>query len=114
MRAQFGGRKPRCFAAHHRHARGECAHAARDAVGLAVDDTDIRIVDTERVGTDLRDDRLNALADGGDAGDDLHRAVRLQLSMRTVSNGPSPLFSTNIAKPAPTVSPFLRRLRRLS
>ena len=30
-------------------------------------------------------------------------------SMRTLSNGPSPLFSTNMAKPQPTFSPAARR-----
>ena len=90
--AQFGCRKPRGFAAHHRHTRGECAHAAGNPVGLAVDDPDIRIIDTERVGTDLRNDRLNALADGGDAGDDLHRAVRLRLDAHGVERTQSALL----------------------
>ena len=108
--AQLHRRQPRRLAAHDGDARGERAHAARDAVGLAVHDTDAGVVDAERIGADLRDHRLDALADRGDAGDDLDARRRVSTSMRTVSNGPSPLFSTNMATPAPTFSPLRRSL----
>ena len=106
----FSRRDAGGLAAHHRDARGKRAHAFVDAVGLPVHDLDAGIVDAERLGADLRHHRLDALADRGDAGNHLDGAVGAT-SMRTLSNGPRPLFSTNMAKPAPTDSPSARRAR---
>ena len=112
--AQLHRRHAGRLAAHHRDARGKGAHAFVDAVGLAVHDLDAGVVDAERLGGDLRDHGFHALADRGDAGDDFDGAARGLTSMRTLSNGPSPLFSTNIAKPAPTISPAARRCARVA
>ena len=48
--------------------------AEGDAVGLAVDDAALAVIDAERVGGDLRHHRLKTLADRGAAGDDLDQA----------------------------------------
>ena len=72
--AQLDRREPRRLAAHHRHARGEGAHASVDAVGLAVRHAHIGVMDAERVGADLRHRGFDALADRGHAGDDFDLA----------------------------------------
>ena len=59
---------------HHRGARGVRADAERDAVGLAVNDAAILVVDAECIGGDLRHHRLKTLADRGAAGDHLDHA----------------------------------------
>src|SRR6185437_16300431 len=69
--AQLPRRHARGLAAHHGDTRGEGAHAAGDAVGLAVHDVDGLVGGAERLGTDLRHHGLDALADRGVAGDDL-------------------------------------------
>ena len=45
-----------------------------DAVGLAVDDAALPVIDAERVGGNLRHHGLKALAERGAAGDDLDHA----------------------------------------
>src|SRR5262245_4161615 len=90
--AQLGCRKSCSFPAHHSHARGECAHAAGNSVGLAVDDPDIRVIDTESIGTDLRNDRFHTLADGSDTGDHLHHAIGLHLDAHGVERTEPTLF----------------------
>src|ERR1700722_19710626 len=57
---------------HHGGARGMRANAESDAVGLAVDNAAALIIDTERIGGDLRHDGLKALAERGAASDDLN------------------------------------------
>ena len=61
--AQRGRREPRRLAGHDGDARGERADAALDAVGLAVDDAHLPVIDAERIGADLREHGLDALAD---------------------------------------------------
>ena len=78
--------------------------AERDAVGLAVDDAHAPVIDAERVGADLRHHRLEALPDRGPPVT-TSTAPEVSTVIRTPSDGPSPLFSTKIASPAPTHSP---------
>ena len=47
-------------------------------------DVDRCVIDAKRVGSDLRHRRLDALADGGDAGDDLDLAVALYIDTHGV------------------------------
>ena len=74
-RAHAARRLERGIAGHHRDAGGARTLAAGDTVGLAVGNGDAGIVDAERLSADLGDHRLDALADRGDAGDDLDRSV---------------------------------------
>ena len=67
------------------------------------------VVDAERIGADLRDHRLDALSDRGRAGHDLDGAGGVDRRSARRRTGPSPLFSTNMARPAPTSSPPARR-----
>jgi hypothetical protein len=84
------------------------ADAVLDAVGLAVDDAHLLHVGAEHLGGDLRHHGLKALPDRSAAGDDLDCA-EVSTWMRTPSAGPRPAFSTNMARPTPTISPFSRR-----
>ena len=63
-----------------------------DAVGLAVDDLDIAVVYAKRVGADLRHRRFHALADRGDAGDDLDRTVRFHFDFDRIERPQPALF----------------------
>ena len=65
------------------------ADAERDAVGLAVDDAAIFVVDAERVGGDLRHHRLKTLADRGAAGDDLDHARSIDGNIHAVGRAES-------------------------
>src|SRR5262249_30388934 len=83
-RSQSGGGQAGRFPAHHRDARGECTHSARDAIRLTMRDANIRIVDSQGVSADLRDGCLHALTDRGNPGDNLDRAVLADLDTNGV------------------------------
>ena len=91
-------------AGHHGDARGERAHAVGDLIGAPVEHADGIERGAQRVGADLGERGLDPLADRGDPGDHLDPPP-VSTEIRTPSNGPSPLFSTNMPKPSPTCSP---------
>ena len=109
----FSGAVVRRGRGHHGRARRMRADAVLDAVGLAVGDADAPVVDAQHLGADLRHHGLEALAERRAAGDELDRAARYRPRCARHRRGPSPLFSTNIANPAPTASPAARRARQL-
>ena len=55
-----------------------------DAIGSPVNDTDLAIIDAERLGTNLSHDGLEALADGCAAGDDLDVAGDVDVDLGPV------------------------------
>ena len=71
----FGRRDAGRLAGHHRDARGEGAHAVAMRSVWPWTTRMRSIVDAERIGADLRDHRLDALADRRGAGDHFDRAV---------------------------------------
>ena len=89
--AQFGRGDARCFAGHHRDARGEGAHAVGDAVGLAVHDAHAGVVDAERVGADLRQRGFHALANRSGTGNDFDGAFVVDRDAHAVER-PEPAF----------------------
>ena len=95
------------------HARRCAPMPILDPVGAAVHDPHAAIIDAERLGADLRDHGLEALSDRSAAGDDLDMRRRCRRWTRTPSTGPSPLFSTNMARPTPTISPARGAAARL-
>ena len=105
----FERRDPRRRGRHHRRARGMRADAELDAVGLAVGHTHAR--DSRRRASRRRP----APSRSRNPGRSRRRrsctstAPEVSTAIRTPSDGPSPLFSTNMAMPAPTSSPAARR-----
>ncbi len=89
--AQFGRGDARCFAGHHRDARGEGAHAVGDAIGLAVHDAHAGVIDAERVGADLRQCGFHALADRSGTGNDFDGAFVVDRDAHAVER-PEPAF----------------------
>src|SRR5271166_1814919 len=61
------------------------ADAVRDAVSLAVNDTNFFVVHTDGVRTDLRHHRLKALADRRAAGNEFDCAIGVDAGARPIS-----------------------------
>ena len=64
-------------AGHHGDARGERPHAVGDLIGAPVEHADVIERSAQRVGADLGERGLHALADRGDPGDHLDPAARV-------------------------------------
>ena len=111
LRSERGRSDPRCFPGHDGYAGGERAHAVLDAVGVAVDDA--HASGSRRRAHRRRSARARSRCLGRPTRSRTPPRPSLARStlIRTSSSGPSPLFSTNRATPAPTSSPAARRWR---
>src|SRR5262249_36938672 len=77
---------------HHGRARRMRTNAILDAVRAPMYDPHAAIIHAERLGTDLRNNRFEALAQRSASGDDLDIAARMHIDARAVRGPQTALF----------------------
>src|SRR5262249_47397139 len=81
-----------------------CSHSERNPVGAAMDDPYAPVIDTESIGTDLCQHRLEPLADRSRAADNFDQAGGIDRDSRGFER-PKPAFLDEERKPRPDAFP---------